>query len=71
VFQVVNELTAKDGLTHVVLDDIELPPDPRSLETPLAQIKSIGLSRRCAAFCSARQPVSNGWAGRRQIDAHR
>ena len=37
----VAELVAEDGLTHIVLDDIELPPDSRPLETPLARIKSI------------------------------
>ena len=39
--RVVAELTAESGLTHVVLDDIELPPDPRALETPLTRIKTI------------------------------
>ncbi len=39
--RVVAELTAESGLTHVVLDDIELPPDPRPLETPLTRIKTI------------------------------
>ena len=37
----ITELIADDGLTHIVLDDIELPPDPRPLETPLARIRSI------------------------------
>ena len=39
--RVVTELAAESGLTHVVLDDIELPPDPRPLETPLTRIKTI------------------------------
>jgi len=39
--RVVAELAAECGLTHVVLDDIELPPDPRPLETPLTRIKTI------------------------------
>lgn len=39
--RVVAELTAESGLTHVVLDDIELPPDPRPLEMPLTRIKTI------------------------------
>ena len=39
--RVVAELAAEDGLTHIVLDDIELPVDSRSLETPLARIKTI------------------------------
>jgi hypothetical protein len=39
--RVVAELAAEDGLVHVVLDDIELPADPRSLEAPLARIKTI------------------------------
>ncbi|WP_426420305.1 hypothetical protein [Bradyrhizobium genosp. A] len=37
----VTEILAEDGLTHIVLDDIELPPDSRPLETPLAWIKII------------------------------
>ncbi len=37
--RVVAELTAESGLTHVVLDDIELPPDPRPLEATLARIQ--------------------------------
>jgi hypothetical protein len=37
----ITELLAEDGLTHIVLDDIELPPDSRPLETPLARIRSI------------------------------
>jgi len=39
--RVVAELTAEVGLTHVVLDDIELSGDPRPLETPLTRIKTI------------------------------
>ena len=39
--RVAGELAVEDGLTHVVLDDIELPADPRPLETPLARIKTI------------------------------
>ena len=39
--RVVAELAAEDGLTHIVLDDIELPADSRSLETPLKRIKTI------------------------------
>jgi hypothetical protein len=39
--RVVAELTAEDGLIHLVLDDIELPADPRPLETHLARIKTI------------------------------
>ncbi|WP_158930097.1 hypothetical protein [Acidisphaera sp. S103] len=39
--RVIAELTAEVGLTHSVLDDIELPADARPLETPLAQIKTI------------------------------
>ena len=39
--RVVAELVAEDGLIHMVLDDIELPPDARPLETPFARIKSI------------------------------
>jgi hypothetical protein len=39
--RVVMELGAEDGLAHIVLDDIELPVDSRSLETPLARIKNI------------------------------
>ena len=39
--RVVAELATEDGLTHIVLDDIELPVDSRSLETPLARIKTI------------------------------
>jgi hypothetical protein len=39
--RVVAELTAEGGLTHVVLDDIELPADSRHLETPLTRIKTI------------------------------
>jgi tetratricopeptide (TPR) repeat protein len=39
--RVVAELVAEDGLTHIVLDDIELPPDARPLETPLVRIKTI------------------------------
>jgi hypothetical protein len=39
--RVVAELAAEDGLTHIVLDDIELPVDSRFLETPLARIKTI------------------------------
>jgi hypothetical protein len=35
------ELVAEDGLTHIVLDDTELPPDSRPLEVPLTRIKSI------------------------------
>src|SRR5262249_25585615 len=42
---VVAELEARDGLTDIVLDDIELPADPRSLEIPLARINTI-LSKR-------------------------
>jgi hypothetical protein len=38
---VVDELRAESGLTHVVLDDIAFPPDPRPLEAPLTQIKAI------------------------------
>jgi hypothetical protein len=38
---VVAEPAAEDGLTHLVLDDIELPVDSRSLETPLVRIKTI------------------------------
>jgi hypothetical protein len=38
---VVAELEAEDALTDIVLDDIELPVDPRSLETPLARVKTI------------------------------
>jgi hypothetical protein len=44
--RVVAELAAEDGLTHVVLDDIELPADPRPLETPLARIMTILGDRR-------------------------
>ena len=43
--RVVTELAAEDGLTHIVLDDIELPLDARSLETPIARIETI-LGRR-------------------------
>jgi len=39
--RIVAELGAEDGLTHIVLDDIELPVDSRSLETRLAGIKTI------------------------------
>jgi hypothetical protein len=39
--RIVAELTAEDGLTHIVLDDFELPVDSRSLERPLARIKAI------------------------------
>jgi len=39
--RVVAELVEEDGLTHIVLDDIELPPDSRPLETSLARIKTI------------------------------
>jgi hypothetical protein len=39
--RVVAELAAEDGLTHMVLDDIELPADSRSLETPISRIKTI------------------------------
>ena len=39
--RVVAELGTEVGLTHVVLDDIELPADPRPLEARLARIKSI------------------------------
>jgi hypothetical protein len=39
--RVVTELTAEEGLTHIVLDDIELPADSRSLETPLARINTL------------------------------
>jgi hypothetical protein len=39
--RVVAELAGEDGLTHIVLDDIELPVDSRSLETPLTRIKTI------------------------------
>jgi len=42
---VVAELEAEDGLTDIVLDDIELPADPRSLEIPLARINTILSSR--------------------------
>jgi hypothetical protein len=35
------ELAAEDGLTHIVLDDIELPADTRPLETPFTRIKGI------------------------------
>jgi hypothetical protein len=38
---VVAELEAEEVLTDIVLDDIELPVDPRSLETPLARVKTI------------------------------
>jgi hypothetical protein len=44
--RVVAELSAEDGLTDVVLDDIELPADSRSLETPIANIKTILAGRR-------------------------
>jgi hypothetical protein len=43
--RVVGELEAQDGLTDIVLDDIELPADPRSLEMPLARINTILSSR--------------------------
>ncbi len=39
--RVVAEFAAEEGLTHIVLDDIDLPVDFRSLETPLARIKTI------------------------------
>jgi hypothetical protein len=42
---VVAELEAEDGLTDIVLDDIELPADPRSLEMPLAWVNTILGSR--------------------------
>ena len=43
--RVVAELTAESGLTHVVLDNIEPPSDPRLLETPLMQIKTLLVDR--------------------------
>ena len=42
---VVVELEAEDGLADIVLDDIDLPEDPRSLETPLARLNIILGSR--------------------------
>jgi phage FluMu protein gp41 len=39
--RVAAELAAEDGLTHIVLDDIEVPSDARPLETLLARIKTI------------------------------
>jgi hypothetical protein len=39
--RVVGELRTEDGLTHIVLDDIDLPADARPLETSLAEIKTI------------------------------
>ena len=42
---VVAELEAEDGLADIVLDDIELPEDPRSLEMPLARLSTILGSR--------------------------
>ena len=39
--RVIAELTAEDGLKHIVLDDIELPADCRPLETPISRIKTI------------------------------
>jgi hypothetical protein len=39
--RVVAELRTEDGLTHIVLDDIDLPADARPLETPLVEIKTI------------------------------
>jgi hypothetical protein len=39
--RVVAELAAEDGLTNVLLDDIELPADSRSLAAPLTRIKTI------------------------------
>jgi hypothetical protein len=39
--RVVAELAAEGGLTHIVLDDIELPMDSRFLETSLARIKTV------------------------------
>jgi hypothetical protein len=37
--RVAAELAAEDGLTDIVLDDIELPGDSRLLEAPLARIR--------------------------------
>jgi len=39
--RVIAELVAEEGLTRVVLDDIEFPIDSRYIETPLARIKNI------------------------------
>ena len=39
------ELAAEDGLSHIVLDDIELPADCRPLEMLLSRIKTILVDR--------------------------
>ena len=44
--RIATELTIEDGLTHVVLDDLELSDDHRPLEAPLARIKSILAARQ-------------------------
>ena len=38
---VVADLESEDGINNVVLDDLELPADPRGIETPLAEISHI------------------------------
>ena len=43
--RVAAELAAEDGLSHIVLDDIELPADCRLLETPISRIKTILVDR--------------------------
>jgi hypothetical protein len=39
--RVAGELAAEDGLRHLVLDDIELPADARTLEAPIARIAAV------------------------------
>jgi hypothetical protein len=39
------ELALEDGLSHIVLDDIELPADCRPLEMPISRIKTILVDR--------------------------